>query len=121
MAADNADNVLLPIHGRRLGIIGDGESTTPSALVLDGTIIASTRLTVPFIMTVIGGIVAAGAIAVAGAQAGDTVVGAMQMSGAPTNASSLFESTISVSGFIQQTSNVNLAGNSYLIIVFPRS
>jgi hypothetical protein len=90
-------------------------------LVLDGTVIASTRLTAPFIMTVIGGAAAAGGIAVTGAQAGDTVVGAMQMNGAPTNASSLFESTISVSGFIQQTSNVNLAGDSYLVIVFPRS
>jgi hypothetical protein len=121
MTAENADNVLLPIHGRKLGIIGDGESTTTSALVLDGTVIASTRLTAPFIMTVIGGAAAAGGIAVTGAQAGDNVVGAMQMNGAPTNASSLFESTISVSGFIQQTSNVNLAGDSYLIIVFPRS
>jgi hypothetical protein len=48
-------------------------------------------------------------------------VSAIQMNGAPANASSLFESTISVSGFIRQTSNVNLAGDSYLIIVFPRS
>lgn len=127
--AATSDDVLLWEHGRRFGIIGDGEfpgqpgtsSGRSSALMLDGFCIASNRMAVPFIVKAANGLNGAGGVAIANTQPGDTVVSVTGLSGASGDASSSFESTVSVAGQVQQTSASNLSGNVYLFVVFPRS
>ncbi len=130
--AATADDVLLWLHGRRIGILGDGEfqgaanpgTTTGhnSALVLDGQCVASNRMSVPFIQTAVTSLSAAGAVALGGAGAnaavGDTVVSVIDCSSF-TDVSADFESTISVAGQIQQKTSTS--GHQVLVTIFPRS
>jgi hypothetical protein len=120
------NDVLVSVHGRRLGIVGDGQAGDPSALVLDGSVIASNRLTTPFIAASSLGSNGAGGITIAGTQPGDTVVSALNLTDTgggpgPTNANSSFEPTVTVAGQVQQTSTSNLSGSWFLFIVWPRS
>jgi hypothetical protein len=118
--AANSDDVLVWEHGRRLGIVGDGQPGDPSVLVLDGKPIASNRLRAPFQVTVATGLSAAGAVTIANVQPGDTVVSVLDMNAAPfVDVSSSFETTISVAGQIQETASVS--GHNVLVIVVPRS
>jgi hypothetical protein len=115
-----SDDVLVWEHGRRHGIVGDGQAGNPSALVLDGKVIASNRVTTVKITAVAAGHNGAGAITVAGAVVGDTVMCVVNLS-APALASSSFEATVSVAGQVQQTSASDLSGSTFMFEVFPRS
>lgn len=119
------DKVLVWLHGRRLGIYGDGQNTTSgqpinnASLVLDGVTIGSTRTgATPFRVSA-AGLNGAGAITAVGALVGDNV----SFVTGPTNADSgsLFESTISVTGQVQQTSTTNLSGNQYIFDINPQA
>jgi hypothetical protein len=118
-AATDQD-ILVSEHGRRFGIIGDGAAGDPSALMLDGKVIASNRLTTPFIAKIITALAAAGAVTLTGTQPGDTVVSVTDLNGTQTDTSANFESTITVAGQIQQ---LNATPNSHVCfaIVWPRS
>lgn len=105
--------------GRRLGISGDnlanyGNNTAKStALVLDTIPVASTRpLMVKFITAV-----AAGGVTYAGAQIGDKVVGAIDITN-DTDGAATFETTISVAGQIQQLA---ASTDKHIIVVVPQS
>lgn len=118
--AATSDDVLIWEHGRRLGIVGDGQSGDPSCLLLDGKVIASNRLAAPFQVKVATSLSAAGAVTLANAVPGDTVVSVLDMSVAPfTDVSADFESTISVAGQIQQT--ISTSGHQVLVVTVPRS
>lgn len=119
---DLRDKVLVWLHGRRLGIRGDGQgplSTSQDVLVLDGVSIGSTRSGPNAIKAVAAGNNGAGAIVVAGAKVGDNVELVLQSTFVDASAS--FESTVSVAGQVQQTSGSNLSGNTYLFFVQPQS
>jgi hypothetical protein len=116
--AATSDDVLIWEHGRRFGIVGDGQSGDPSALMLDGKVVASNRMTVPFIAKALASGSGAGALTLANAQPGDTVVSVTNLT-TPGDVSASFEATISVAGQIQQLSSTS--GNQVLVIVFPRS
>src|SRR5260370_37469771 len=90
-----ADDVLVTIHPRRLGIIGDGQSGDPSALLLDGTVIASGRgLNVNLIQPATG-LGAAGAVTLTKAVKGDKVVSVIDTNTSPfVDVTSIFESII---------------------------
>lgn len=119
-AATESD-VLINEHGRRFGIGGDGQPGNTSFLMLDRRVIASNRMSVPFIAKVVGGINGAGAITLANAVAGDTVISASSVGVSGTgDVSADFEATISVTGQIQQLAN-NHNNQFILVIVFPRS
>jgi hypothetical protein len=118
--AATSDDVLVWEHGRRLGVVGDGQSGDPSLLVLDGKGHLSNRQAAPFFSAVAAGSNGAGAITVASAVKGDTVVSVTNLT-APADASSSFEAVVSVTGQVQQTSASNLSGNTYLFLVYPRS
>jgi hypothetical protein len=113
------DRVLLWIHGRRLGLFGDGQGTNNNSLVLDGVAIGSTRTGAAPLIISATGLAAAGAITTTGTLVGDNVAFVM----GPTNAdaTSSFESTVSVAGQVQQTSASNLSGNQYVIFVNPQA
>jgi hypothetical protein len=116
--AAGADDVLISLHPRRLGIVGDGLPGDTSALVLDGQVVATKR------GKIIGGIAAgsngAGAVTVAGAVVGDVVIMVTNLT-TPGVASASFEATVSVAGQVQQTSASNLSGSTYQFLLDPRS
>jgi len=116
MAAVTSDNVLLWVHGRRLGIVGDGVSGN-SALVLDGKPVATQRS--PIVLAALGHN-GAGAVTLAGTQAGDKVIGATNLT-TPGDVTASFEATISVAGQIQQTGASNLSAAQVLFVVQPQS
>lgn len=118
--AATSDDVLVWEHGRRLGIVGDGQSGSPSGLMLDGKMIASNRTAAPVLTGVAAGSNGAGNVAVAGAVVGDTVVSVTNLS-TPADASASFESTVSVAGNVKQTSASNLSGSTFLFLLIPRS
>lgn len=103
--------VLVSIHGKRLGIDADGN------LLLDGVVVAGTRST---ITTVVTGLSAAGSIALTGAAIGDVVTSVINLS-TPADDSSDFESAITVAGHIQQTSATDLSASKFLVSLVPRS
>lgn len=114
-----ADKVLLWLHGRRLGLMGDGQGPSPATtLVLDGVAIGSTRSGPNAIKAVAAGLNGAGGVAIASAKVGDNVE--MVLQSTFTDASASFESTVSVAGQVQQTSASNLSGNTYLFLVQPQ-
>ena len=118
--AVTSDDVLVWLHGRRIGIVGDGQAGDESALVVDGKTVASNRMPAPFIVKTVAGSNGAGPVTVASAVAGDTVVNATDLS-FPADASADFEATISVSGQIQQSSTSNLSAHQFHLVIFPRS
>ena len=122
-AAKN-DDVLIWEHGRRLGIVGDGQSGDPSVLILDGNPIATNRLGagIPFIVAIAAGSNGIGAITVANAVVGDTVVAVENLTTPAVVArGTTFEATVSVAGQVQQLSASNLSGSNYRFTVVPQS
>jgi hypothetical protein len=116
--AATSDDALIWEHGRRLGIIGDGQSGDPSALILDGKVIASNRLAGgPYFVKAVTGVSPAGAVTLTGVQPGDSVVSVTDLS-TPADASAKFETTISVANQIQQ---VTASTDVMLVCIFPRS
>jgi hypothetical protein len=117
------DKVLLWIHGRRLGIKGDGQgplSSESDVLVLDGVAIGSTRSGPNGIKAFAAGLNGKGGVTVAGAVVGDNVEFVLNLT-TPNDGTSSFESTVSVAGQVQQTSASNLSGNNYVFFVQPQS
>jgi hypothetical protein len=117
LLANAADKVGITIHGRRLGIIGDGLGTSSSSLQLDNVVIASTR---PNILLAHLGHNGAGAVAVAGAVVGDNVVSVTNLT-TPGDATASFESTVTVAGQVQQTAATDLSAAQLLFSVQPQS
>lgn len=121
---DYRDRVLLWLHGRRIGIIGDGQPSSPGgALVVDNAVVAHRRSGPNSLKLVAAGLAAAstgsGGIAFTGVKVGDSVEFVLNLTG-DADATSSFESTISTTGFIQQTSSSSLTGNTYLFFVQPQ-
>lgn len=117
--AAKADDVLVWEHGRRLGVAGDGQSGNPSAIVLDGSVVASNRLaTGNMLIKALLSLSAAGAVTFANVQPGDTVVSVTDLSSG-ADVTSSFETTISVAGQIQQS--VSTSGHQVLAAVQLRS
>lgn len=113
--AATADDILIELHGRRLGIVGDGQSGDPSAIVLDGQVVASKRNPIMKIATSLSG---AGAVTLTGAVVGDAVISVTDQS-SDADVTSSFEGTISVAGQIQQ--NASTSGHAVYVVAFPRS
>jgi len=97
------NQVLLWLHGRRLGIYGDGQTSQNSSLVLDGVAIGSSRTGAAPLLAVATGLGAAGAVTVPGTLVGDTVTLVLNLS-ADTDVTANFESIVSVAGQVQQVS-----------------
>jgi len=92
----------------------------PSCLMLDGKVIASNRLSTGFILLPATGLSGAGAVTITGAVAGDTVVSVIDTNTSPfVSVSASFETTISVTGQIQETASVS--GHGILVFIIPRS
>jgi hypothetical protein len=115
--AVKADDVLVSIHPRRLGIVGDGNPGNPSALLLDGKVIGTGRNPIKVCQVASNG---AGAVTLAGAVVGDTVENVTNIT-TPGDVTSSFEATISVAGQIQQTAATNLSAAQCLFQVRPNS
>lgn len=115
--AAKADDVLVSIHARRLGIVGDGLSGDTSALLLDGKVIGTGRNRIVVCQTASNG---AGAVTLTGAVIGDTVENVTNIT-TQGDVTSSFEATISVAGQIQQTAATNLSGQQCLFQVRPNS
>lgn len=115
-----SDRVLVWLHGRRLGIFGDGQSTSNNSLVLDGVTVGSTRTgAAPLIAVATALSSTTGAVTLTGTLVGDTVTLVLDLS-SDTDVTANFESTISVSGQIQQTS-ASQANHSCLFFVNPQA
>lgn len=69
-----------------------------------------------FLPAVVTGLAAAGSIVLAGADVGDKVVMVTNLT-TPANASTLFETTITVAGHIQQTSATDLSASKFQVLV----
>lgn len=117
--ADLRDRVLLWMHGRRLGLIGDGQSSSTNGLTVDGTLVGSSRTGCTPYPVSAAGVAAAGPVTVANALVGDNVFWVM----GPTNAdaSASFATTVTVAGQVQQTSGSNLSGNQYVFYIQPQA
>lgn len=118
--ADLRDKILVWLHGRRLGIRGDGAGpNAQSVLVLDGVPIGSSRSGPNPLKYITTGSNGAGAITTAGTKVGDEVELVQQLGSSPADASSSFETVVSVAGQIQQTSASNLSSTTFLFYVRP--
>lgn len=120
---DLRDRVLLWLHGRRIGIRGDGAnpSATPGdVLVLDGVAVGATRSGPNAIKVVATASNGVGAVTVAGTLVGDHVELVLNLTDA-TDATSSFESTVSVAGQVQQTSASDLHLKTCVFFVQPQS
>lgn len=120
-----ADKVLLWVHGRRLGIVGDALGGATTALSLDGTPIGSTRGAL--LIAKATGVTTSGSISLSGTPAasaavGDAVVAVMDFNtgGSLTDVTADFEATISVAGAIQQTAG-SLNNHPVLVFIQPQS
>jgi phage terminase large subunit-like protein len=116
-----ADRVIVWLHGRRIGLFGDGQASVNNSLVIDGVTVGSTRTGANPIKAVAAGSNGAGAITVTGTLVGDIVEIVVQISGTQADSSSSFETTVTVAGQVQQTSASNLSGNTYLFFVNPQA
>lgn len=113
--ANIADQVLLWLHGRRLGILGDGQTNTNSAIVLDEKVVATTRTPILKVFTSLS---AAGAVTVAGAVVGDNVISVTNLT-TDADVSSSFETTVTVAGQLQQKASTSAA--PVLVYIQPQS
>ncbi len=119
------DQVLVWLHGRRLGIVGDGEQTnttnaTSSLLILDGVPIGSTRAGAASVPLVATGLSAAGSITLTGAVIGDTILKVYDLNAALwVDVTSSFESAITVTNAIQET--VSVSGHAIVVFLQPGS
>jgi len=114
------NQVLLWLHGRRLGIYGDGQTSQNSSLVLDGVAIGSSRTGANSLKQALVGSNGAGSVTITGALVGDIVELVVNLT-TPGDVTSSFESTISVAGQIQQTAATNLSGATCLFFINPQA
>jgi hypothetical protein len=118
MPALTQDNVLLWLHGRRVGLVGDGSFSTSSGLMADGQLIGSKRG--PAVFQLAAGNSGAGSIGFPSAVDGDIVMFALDLT-TPANVTTSFESVISTAGQIKQISASNLSGKNIFFLVQPAS
>lgn len=118
MPAVTQDNVLLWLHGRRAGLVGDGSFSTSSGLLIDGQLVGAKRGAT--IYQLAAGNNGAGSISFPNAVDGDVVLFALDLT-TPANVTSSFESVISTAGQIKQTSASNLSGKNIFFHVQPAS
>ncbi len=118
MPAINQDNVLLWLHGRRVGLAGDGSFSATSGLLVDGQLVGAKRGAA--IYQLAAGNNGAGSIGFPGAVDGDIVLFALDLT-SPANVTSSFEAVISTAGQIKQTSASNLSGKNIFFHVQPAS
>jgi hypothetical protein len=118
MPALTADNVLLWLHGRRIGLVGDGTFSASSGLMVDGQLVGGRRG--PVISQLATGAGGVGGIAFPAAVDGDVVLLALDLT-TPANVTSSFESVISTAGQIRQISAVNLSAKNILFQIAPAS
>ena len=117
MPALTQDNVLLWIHGRRLGLVGDGSFSASSGLMVDSQLVGSKRG--PVISQLAPGN-SVGNVAFPAAVDGDVVLFALDLT-TPANVTSNFESVISTAGQIRQTSATNLSTRNIFFQIAPAS
>jgi hypothetical protein len=118
MPALTQDNVLLWLHGRRVGLVGDGAYSTSSGLLVDGQLVASKRGAAVFQLA--AGNNGVGSIAFSAAVDGDILMFALDLT-TPANVTSSFESVISTAGQIKQTSSSNLSSKNIFFLLQPAS
>jgi len=118
MPALTQDNVLLWLHARRLGLVGDGTFSASSGMLVDGLLVGSKRG--PALFQLAAGNNGVGSIAFASAVDGDIVMFALDLT-TPANVTASFESVISVAGQIKQTSASNLSSKNIFFLVQPAS
>jgi hypothetical protein len=118
MPALTQDNVLLWIHGRRLGLVGDGSFSASSGLMVDNQLVGSKRG--PVISQLAPGNNGVGSVAFSAAVDGDVVLFALDLT-TPANVTSNFESVISTAGQIRQTSATNLSTKNVFFQIAPAS
>lgn len=113
------DKVLVWLHGRRLGLFGDGQSSNNNSVVLDGVTVGSTRTGANslkgFATSLSSG---TGAVTLAGTQIGDTVELVANLTD-DLDSSASFETTITVAGQIQQSAA--LASKVCLFFINPQA
>lgn len=118
MPALTPDNVLLWLHGRRLGLVGDGSFSASTGALVDGQLVGSKRG--PIVSQLTAGSNGIGSIGFPTAVDGDIVLLALDLT-TPANVTSSFEGVISVAGQIRQTSSANLSGKNILFQIAPAS
>jgi len=118
MPALTQDNVLLWLHGRRVGLVGDGSFSASSGLLIDGRLVGSARGAAVFQLA--AGNNGIGNVSFPGAVDGDAVLFALDLT-TPANVTSSFETAISTAGQIRQTSASNLSSKTIFFVVQPAS
>jgi hypothetical protein len=118
MPALTQQNVLLWLHGGRVGLVGDGSYSASSGLLVDGQLVAAKRG--PVVVQLAAGNNGAGSVSFPSAVDGDIVLFALDLT-TPANVSSSFESVISAAGEIQQTSSSNLSSKNIFFLLQPAS
>src|SRR5260370_36044127 len=118
MRAVTQDNVLLWLHGRRLGLVGDGSFSTSSGLMVDNQLVGSKRG--PVISQLAPGNNGVGSVAFPAAVDGDVVLLALDLT-QPANVTSSFQAVISTAGQIRQTTAANLSAKNILFQIAPAS
>jgi hypothetical protein len=118
MPALTLDNVLLWLHGRRVGLVGDGSFSASSGLMVDGQLVGSKRGSL--ISQLATGANGVGSVAFPAAVDGDVVLLALDLT-TPANVTSSFEAVISTAGQIRQTSAANLSTKNILFHIAPAS
>jgi hypothetical protein len=118
MPALTQDNVLLWLHGRRVGLIGDGSFSTSSGLMVDSQLVGSKRG--PVVFQLAAGSNGVGNVSFPAAVDGDVVMFALDLT-TPANVTSSFEPVISTAGQIRQTSASNLSGKNIFFQLQPAS
>jgi hypothetical protein len=114
-----ADRVILWLHGRRLGLFGDGQASNNNSLVLDGVAVGSTRTgAAPLIAMATSLGSGTGAVTLAGTLVGDVVNLVFDVTDS-SDVTGDFESTISVAGQIQQTTA--LATKTCMFFINPQA
>lgn len=118
MPALTQDNVLVWLHGRRVGLVGDGSYSASSGMLVDGQLAGSKRgVTVSQLAAGNNG---AGSISFPAAVDGDIVLFALDLT-TPANVTASFESVISTAGQIRQTASSNLSGKNIFFQLQPAS
>jgi hypothetical protein len=118
MPALTPDNVLVWLHGRRVGLAGDGSFSASSGLLVDGQLLGARRG--PVVSQLAPGSNGAGSVAFPAAVDGDVVLLALDLT-TPANVTASFEAVISTAGQIRQTSAANLSAKNILFQLAPAS
>jgi hypothetical protein len=118
MPALTPDNVLLWLHGRRVGLVGDGSFSASSGLLVDGQLVGARRG--PVVSQLATGANGAGSVAFPAAVDGDAVLLALDLT-TPANVTASFEAVISTAGQIRQVSAANLSAKNILFQIAPAS